>query len=55
MSEPSTGGAPATGPDEGAERTDHDDPEMYRHGDDPEPDAGEGTGEETVEDGPAGT
>jgi hypothetical protein len=23
-------------------RTDHDDPEMYRHSDDPEPDAGEG-------------
>ncbi|WP_336922049.1 hypothetical protein [Aquipuribacter sp. SD81] len=43
MSEPSTGAAPS--PDEGAERTDHDDPEMYRHRDDPEPDAGEGTGD----------
>lgn len=40
------GGYCAGMPDPDApERTDHDDPEMYRHSDDPEPDAGEGTQE----------
>jgi hypothetical protein len=37
VSEP-TVGVPEGDP---AEPTDHDDPEMYRHRDDPEPDAGE--------------